>query len=235
MGQRGFLPASQILRGPVDDGVVSVKFHPAKLFFSGACFRLLYSCTGPGVFSLSWLTRKAADTTAKGNCSAPGPGSFAGQAHHSFNKKYRNAQKLNSDLPIVIIFSNLHPKDMYTQNSGAAALPLLYARFSILQLMSCPAGQKNPGSGNRSPDPSSPATPVLRSRHSTSSQHPLPETEAVAQAAEEEAAQAEEEEAAQAEAAQADEEGKRTTEEGGSGEAEDGGWLGGRGGKSTEQ
>ena len=96
--------------------------------------------------------------------------------------------------------------------------------------MSCPAGQKNPGSGNRSPDPSSPATPVLRSRHSSSSQHPLPETEAVAQAEEEEAAQAEEEEAAQA-----DEEGKRTTEEGGSGEAEDGDWLSGRGGKSSEQ
>ena len=152
--------------------------------------------------------------------------------NYSFNKKYRNAQKLNSDLPIVIIFSNLHPKDVYTESSGAAALPLLYARFSIVQLMSCPAGQKNPGSGNRSPDPSSPATPVLRSRHSASSQHPLPETEAVAQAdeEEEEAAQAEEEEAAQA-----DEEGKRTTEEGGSGEAEDGGWLGGRGGKSTKQ
>ena len=54
---------------------------------------------------------------------------------YSFNKKYRNAQKLNTDLPIVIIFSNYHPEDVYTnKEAGRNPLSLLYARFNVVEL-----------------------------------------------------------------------------------------------------
>ena len=68
--------------------------------------------------------------------------------NYSFNKKYCNAQRLNTDQPIVIIFSNFHPQDVYgtTDSNQAGTVPLLYARFNVVELAT---GLNNDGRGSQ--------------------------------------------------------------------------------------